>query len=219
VQELEDTVEALRRVVDKMKAENLSLRQGATSNQKYMEAVKNVKELRRKCTELEQELAPLKKLERDHRETLSRLARADEQVVALRRQLRRAESGEGGDTELRAALQHQRGRTEELERELAHRAEELTRVQRRLDAAGAGEGGASRSELADARQRLRHAESTHATMVRDLRELEGENAALRSELSALSPAFFDEVEDLKLAHHELQQRCAEYERQLGIARR
>jgi chromosome segregation ATPase len=39
--------------------------------------------------------------------------------------------------------------------------------------------------------------------------LERENGDLRSELNAFDPAFFDEIEDLKHSHHQLQQRCAE----------
>jgi chromosome segregation ATPase len=39
--------------------------------------------------------------------------------------------------------------------------------------------------------------------------LDRENGDLRSELNAFDPAFFDEIEDLKHSHHQLQQRCAE----------
>lgn len=38
--------------------------------------------------------------------------------------------------------------------------------------------------------------------------LEHENDDLRSELNAFDPAFFDEIEDLKHNHHQLQQTCA-----------
>jgi len=38
--------------------------------------------------------------------------------------------------------------------------------------------------------------------------LQGENADLRHELSAFDPAFFEELEDLKLHHHQLTQTCA-----------
>ncbi len=40
---------------------------------------------------------------------------------------------------------------------------------------------------------------------------ERESAALRAELCALDPELFEEVEDLKWAHHVLARRCAEYE--------
>lgn len=46
---------------------------------------------------------------------------------------------------------------------------------------------------------------------------------MREELSAFDPAFFDEIEDLKYDHHQLQVQCLEYENivrelsgQLGI---
>ena len=34
---------------------------------------------------------------------------------------------------------------------------------------------------------------------------------MREELSAFDPAFFDEIEDLKYDHHQLQLQCQEYE--------
>lgn len=46
---------------------------------------------------------------------------------------------------------------------------------------------------------------------RRLTAAEQENAALRGELSALDPEFFEEIEDLKWAHHQLRQRAAQYE--------
>jgi hypothetical protein len=46
VTELEDVVEAMRRVVEKLKGENDALRRGATTNTKYMAAVTKVKELK-----------------------------------------------------------------------------------------------------------------------------------------------------------------------------
>ncbi len=41
--------------------------------------------------------------------------------------------------------------------------------------------------------------------------METENADMREELSAFDPAFFDEIEDLKYDHHQLQLQCTEYE--------
>ena len=38
-----------------------------------------------------------------------------------------------------------------------------------------------------------------------------ENDDMRDELSAFDPAFFDEIEDLKYEHHQLKQRCHDYE--------
>ena len=42
-------------------------------------------------------------------------------------------------------------------------------------------------------------------------QVEAENADMREELSAFDPAFFDEIEDLKYDHHQLQTQCSEYE--------
>lgn len=41
--------------------------------------------------------------------------------------------------------------------------------------------------------------------------MEQENQALRGELSALDPEFFEEIEDLKWDHHQLKQRAVQYE--------
>ena len=41
--------------------------------------------------------------------------------------------------------------------------------------------------------------------------LEAENMEMSSELAAIDPAFFEELEDLKHDHHVLQQRCAQLE--------
>jgi len=46
-------------------------------------------------------------------------------------------------------------------------------------------------------------------------ELQAENEDLKTELNAFDPAFFEEIEDLKHAHHVLRQRCAEQERLLA----
>ena len=38
-----------------------------------------------------------------------------------------------------------------------------------------------------------------------------ENRDLKNELNAFDPAFFDEIEDLKLSHHSLSSACGRYE--------
>lgn len=50
------------------------------------------------------------------------------------------------------------------------------------------------------------------------RELLNENEALREELSAFTPEFWDELEELKHELCQAQQLCGKYERQLGIRR-
>ena len=49
------------------------------------------------------------------------------------------------------------------------------------------------------------------------RELEEENEALREELAAFSPDFWEELEDLKHAYNRASEMCQEYELQLGIS--
>jgi len=46
--------------------------------------------------------------------------------------------------------------------------------------------------------------------------LEGENADMRSELSAFDPDFFEEIEQLKYEHHQLTQRCSEQQRTIAL---
>lgn len=59
---------------------------------------------------------------------------------------------------------------------------------------------------------LGHPQGMHFAFCRErLARAEEENKALRLELSALEPEFFEEIEDLKWDHHQLQQRAAQYE--------
>lgn len=44
-----------------------------------------------------------------------------------------------------------------------------------------------------------------------IKELENENAKLRSELDAFDPSFFEEIEDLKHDHYLLTQKVHQYE--------
>jgi septal ring factor EnvC (AmiA/AmiB activator) len=48
-------------------------------------------------------------------------------------------------------------------------------------------------------------------VARQLAAATGENRDLKSELNAFDPAFFDEIEDLKLSHHTLSSACGRYE--------
>jgi chromosome segregation ATPase len=58
-------------------------------------------------------------------------------------------------------------------------------------------------------QLQRSQRASEASMLRaELATLQQENAGLREELGSFDPAFFEEVEDLKHAHHKLQQTAA-----------
>lgn len=48
-------------------------------------------------------------------------------------------------------------------------------------------------------------------LVTEIEDLRGENEELKAELGALDPAFFEEIEDLKHEHYNLQNMCTEYE--------
>lgn len=54
----------------------------------------------------------------------------------------------------------------------------------------------------------------------ELRRLGDENAAMRKELQAVDPEFFDQIEDLKHSHHQLKQKyasqCANLRRSLQV---
>jgi centrosomal protein CEP290 len=92
------------------------------------------------------------------------------------------------------------------EGEVAGLRQALHDAERRLAAAGLQESVRSSSRGGSGSQ---EAAAQLAALQQRVVQLERENGDLRNELNAFDPAFFDEIEDLKHNHHQLQQRCAE----------
>jgi chromosome segregation ATPase len=86
--DLEGVVDALKRVVEKLRAENERLRRGAADNIKLAEAEKKAKELKARNAELQDEVMALKARVSSGDEASQRLTQKQELLNQLRKQLR-----------------------------------------------------------------------------------------------------------------------------------
>ena len=192
-QELEDVVDALKKVVEKQQSELSSLRARLASAARVAEAAKTAKALKQTVASLEAEVAEL----RGSEEEATSLRR---KCVDLERRLAarsRATSDEAAAASVLAQAQ-------------AEAADAALRLAETRDALAASEGAldAARADAARARA-LGGGDSE--TLAERLRL---ENADLRAELDALDPAFFDEVMAMKRAYAEQTETVARYEAKL-----
>ncbi|KNC54828.1 uncharacterized protein AMSG_01681 [Thecamonas trahens ATCC 50062] len=72
------------------------------------------------------------------------------------------------------------------------------------------------SKATEAYDKLQH---TYHAALEQMAQLERENEALRLELDAFDPNFFDELEELKYAYRSAVKKVAEYEKQMRLAQR
>jgi predicted RNase H-like nuclease (RuvC/YqgF family) len=84
-------------------------------------------------------------------------------------------------------------------------------LQEQLEARDA-EAAALRRRCASLQEQV--AAAQQAAGAAEVQRLQRQVAALQEELAAFDPAFFDEIEDLKLEHHHAMLRCAQYEEEL-----
>lgn len=85
-------MEALKRVVEKLKGENDALRKGATTNTKYMAAVSKVKELKATVEALQAEAAAREADEATKSALRERCAGAESEAAGLKKQLSKTEA-------------------------------------------------------------------------------------------------------------------------------
>ncbi|KAK3238116.1 hypothetical protein CYMTET_51864 [Cymbomonas tetramitiformis] len=222
VAELEEVVVALKRVVEKLRSENESLKKGASTNRQYMAAVNKVKELKKRVEGLEEQNGALQRGETaGQKEIAQRTTMLEELNADLRRQLRQAEAGAKSQPST-AEVAELRAEVDQLEKNLQAKARAVSALQRQLEEADremehlksaaaaprmAPAGERAKEELAAARGRIN-------SLQQDLAVCQTENRDLKNELNAFDPAFFDEIEDLKHDHHELSRVVEQYERQL-----
>ena len=201
-QELEDVVEALKKVVEKQQSELAATRGRAAAASRGAEHARAAKEARLKIREMQEEMVSLRRVKEEHRELLQRSQKLERENA----QLRRGGGGEGGgvgggasgrarESDAEALLAAAQAEAADTALALAETRDALIAQRKQLDAAredaaraiaaaAAGGGGAEAATEAE------------------LRRLAAENADLRAELDALDPAFFDEVMDMKRAYHE-----------------
>ncbi|KAG5187529.1 hypothetical protein JKP88DRAFT_307287 [Tribonema minus] len=222
--DLETVVEALKRVVEKLRAENDRLKRGAAAATAQGKAGGSDAErrLRRQNEELAQEVAALKARAAAADQSSQQIAQRQDLIGQLRRQLRaRDESLSAARRELEAASAARTALAEELDRaklsqsgggggeaeEIEELRAEAQRLRRRLQergAAAATSGSGGGGGAADAK-RVRQLEEHVAV-------LQEENLRLRSELEPFTLEFFEEIEDLKFKYQEAVRRLHSYER-------
>jgi chromosome segregation ATPase len=300
--ELEETVVSMKRLLEKLRLENESLRRNSHTNVQYMEMKKENKALKAKLESVESEVVNSVSSRTEIEEATARAGRLNEQLAGLKRQLKREQTEKEAlatkcnelmaaqektdiharqelepkkDTQLsevqreNTRLQHalsdqstERQRLEEvvasLRRQLKHGQEpsryvsssdssavrhleskleaqqqKLSEAQRQNDrltqellvaqrttGSVAGSNGSSegaRQALAEAdRLRTQCSELVHEmeAKARECYELQQENQELKTELSAFDPAFWDEIEDLKLNYREAIEAKGRYEQML-----
>ena len=194
-QELEDVVDALKKVVEKQQSELSSLRTRLASAARVAEAAKTAKALKQTVASLEAELAEL----RGSEEEATALRR---KCVDLERRLAARSRATSDDAAAASVLAQAQAEAAEAALRLAETRDALAASQSALEAA--------RADAARARD-LRGADSDIETLAERLRQ---ENADLRLELDALDPAFFDEVMEMKRAYAEQTEIVARYEAKL-----
>ena len=194
-QELEDVVDALKKVVEKQQSELSSLRARLASAARVAEAAKTAKALKQTVASLEAELAEL----RGSEEEATALRR---KCVDLERRLAARSRATSDDAAAASVLAQAQAEAAEAALRLAETRDALAASQSALEAA--------RADAARARD-LRGADSDIETLAERLRL---ENADLRLELDALDPAFFDEVMEMKRAYAEQTEIVARYEAKL-----
>jgi len=192
-QELEDVVDALKKVVEKQQSELSSLRARLASAARVAEAAKTAKALKQTVASLEAEVAEL----RGSEEEATSLRR---KCVDLERRLA-ARSRATSDDAAAASI---------LAQAQAEAADAALRLAETRDALAASEGALDAARADAARARALGGGDSETVAER----LRLENADLRAELDALDPAFFDEVMAMKRAYAEQTETVARYEAKL-----
>ncbi|GAQ80694.1 hypothetical protein KFL_000600110 [Klebsormidium nitens] len=283
-QEMEGVIEALKKVAEKLRAENEALRKASHSNVKYMEMVNKGREMGKRVRELEAELETARR--NSDGELLKKTSKLEDSQATLRADLRKTKDE---NQSLKLALEEARAARARAERELAaaaaaarapavpeeeyaelartcgEREEEIGRLRAELRERSTAEeelalqlaaaedeldllhgqravrNAVGLEQLAAELTKLRgHVASLEAEreeslleaaerdtggtdgangmperdpsgMGTEARRLAEENRRLRAELASYSPAFFQEVEELKADHHELIKLCDRYE--------
>ena len=212
-QELEDVVEALKKVVEKQQGELAGLRGQAAAAARGNEHARAAKELRLKLRDVESDAVGLRRIEKEHKELLQRSQKLENQVKELKDEVKRGGRGGGAaskpdtpvmspdDQALLVAAQSEAAATSlqlmETREALSFARMEADRLARQLAQGGSGDSDEARARIASAEV--------------EIKRMQNENADLRAELDALDPAFFDEVMEMKKAYHEQAEVLGTYE--------
>ena len=207
--DVESVVAALKAVIEKLRADNESLRRGAASATKYMHAVKSAKELRGKFQALRAEHDKLvHERESDRRNHIQIIERMERSTDELRKQFINArtnttEVGTQTPISTTPAGEAEQAAVTRLAAAARVAADEAKRLQAHCVELEA-ERAALKREVALAKTAGKPSEKSGGNAAGELHSLRLTNAALkkerdalRDELSAFTPEFFEELEDLK----------------------
>lgn len=228
-QELEEVVHGLRKVVERLRNENSSLRQ-RTNPQKHDQLNRQVRNLHEQVNELKQERDGAKQQAKELEQEKKRLAQEvasnagrrthteasqwSEEKQRLEQRVRKAEEEAASQQQLsqrlHAELEHLQQQLhnassngEEEEGQMPNAPSKVERAEKAVDAS-APEVGPERCE-----------QYNNNELQQQFAQLEQENQDLRAELEALDPAFFQEVVELKRKYAEQAEILRQYEAQLS----
>ncbi|TYZ62339.1 hypothetical protein PybrP1_000207 [[Pythium] brassicae (nom. inval.)] len=209
-QALEDVVETMKRVIEKLRAENERLKtRGGASPGQLEQLRRRLKEHRSAREQLEGDVARLRaeaaELKQDKLRLQHKLRVATSTLTATQPQLRPPEAI-ASDAALREAAESE---VRELRRTVAEREALIGELQDQLAALRSS----SRDDDSD-----KDAETTVQVQEQRIAALAAENAKLQSELSAFDAEFFEEIEDLKFQYAEAVRAKQQLERALAVAR-
>eukprot|EP00891_Asterochloris_glomerata_P006915 jgi/Astpho2/6915/Aster-01782 len=185
------TVEALQRALEKQRHEAAG------------SAVDKRKELAKRCAALEAEAQTQAGLQGEVQRLEQRCQQLQAANDVLRRQVRAAVSQEQKFKALQEQVSH-------MEHSAETRSVELLTLRRAL-----AQRDAQIAEVGLSQQHGQTQEQELTDLRGELAALQLENEDLKKELNAFEPAFFEEIEDLKFQHLQLQKHCAALESQLS----
>ncbi|KAL0030510.1 hypothetical protein WJX79_000290 [Trebouxia sp. C0005] len=195
-QGLIDTIQGLQRALERSRKEC----EAAVSSAKYMQLLEKKKELSKKCSVLEEEARIAAGIKEEAHRLEQRCQQMQAANAALKKQLKPLQEGHFQAKALAEQVEGLQAAVDSKDAELVTLRKTLQHKEAQVEQLKVAEG-AIDEEIA---QEI-------ATLRDRLALIETENADMREELSAFDPAFFDEIEDLKYDHHQLQLQCTEYE--------
>jgi len=238
-EELEGIVEAMKRVVDKLKAENDRLKKAdlGSDERKTGDFDRKLLSEKKRADRLEEEKMSLVEKLKGHEENSQKIVQRQQQVAMLRRQVKSKEEEvystrgllEAAIVEketLRGRISGLQGRIDELESTLLKQGSihqkslgapnvKLEQLQREVaesrsdQVALQKENDNLRNQMDDLRRLGPSSSGTE--LLSEAKRLREENAKLRRELSAFDLDFFEEIENLKYAHAEAIRKLRLYE--------
>jgi len=179
--DLEGTIEAMKRVVDKLKAENDRLRKGGTGeDRKTADSEKKIKDEKKRADAAEQEVAGLKAKLKGAEESSQKLVQRQQQLATLRKQLKQRED------EITSMKESTGGHLEEvdnLKRKLKIYEERISTLESTASQASARGNSAGQAsermekEVMELRKRTREQERDLENLRSDLMEAQRSSAA------------------------------------------